>query len=201
MENRKRSDSPEDVSRLLAQLAEIHAGIAGIQAERRRLVDDVQGRRGDARFSIMRVETEEQRLIAHRSQAAGSREADDPKLGPLTAALETEKATHVQQVEEYGAALQAAAGERTRLRRDAQALEKRRADLAHALPRVFARAYGELLAQGVVDPIVDVGSGACVCGCALDPAHEVLPTSCEDCDRLLIVGSASHTRDGGEPQR
>ena len=201
MESRKRSDSPEDVSRLLAQLAEIHADIARIQVERRRLVDDVQGRRGHARFSVMRVEKEKQRLIAHRSAAAAVRDTEDPKLKAQAAALETEKASHVQQVEEYGAALEAAAGERARLRRDAQALEKKRVEIAHALPRVYARGYGELLAQGVADPIIDVASGACVCGCTLDLAQEVLPTSCESCDRLLIAGSASHAREGGEPQR
>lgn len=194
MESRKRSDSPEDVSRLLAQLAEIHAEIARIQTERRRVVADVQGRRGHARFSVMRVEKEKQRLIARRSAAAAVRDADDAKLKAMTAALETEKASHVQQVEEYGAALEAAASERARLRKDAQALEKRRAELAHALPRVYARGYGELLAQGVPDPIVDVAGGGCVCGCAIDPEHEVLPTSCEDCDRLLIAASVAQAR-------
>jgi hypothetical protein len=201
MESRKRSDSPEEVSSLLARLSEVHADMARILVERRRLVDHVQGRRGHARFSIMRVENEKQRLIAHRSAAAAVRDADDPRLKAQAAALETEKATHVQQVEEYGAALQAAADARARLGKDAQALEKQRADLAHGLPRVYARAYAELLAKGVPDPIVDVRGGACACGCAVDPAHEVLPTSCEGCDRLLIVGSASHAREGGERQR
>ncbi len=200
MESRKRSDSP-DVNRLLAQLAEIHVEIARIQVERRRVVDDVQGRRGHARGSIMRVEKEKQRLIARRSAAAAVRETDDTKLKALAVALETEKATHVQQVERYGAALQAAEDARARLRKDAQALEKQRAELAHTLPRVYARAYGELLAQGVPDPIVHVGSGACVCGCALDPEHELLPTSCEGCERLLIAGSSSQLREGGEPQK
>ena len=175
--------------------------IARIQVERRRVVDDVQGRRGHARGSIMRVEKEKQRLIARRSEAAAVRDTDDAKLKAMTAALETEKASHVQQVEEYGAALEAAASERARLRKDAQALEKKRAELAHTLPRVYARAYGELLAQGVPDPIVHVGSGACVCGCALDPEHELLPTSCEGCERLLIAGSSSQLREGGEPQK
>jgi hypothetical protein len=199
MESRKRSDSPEDVSRLLAQLAEVHLDIARIQAERTRLVDEVQGRRGHARGSIMRVERQKQRLVARRSREAPGQEADEAKLSALAAALETEKATHVQQVEEYGAALAAAANARARLRKESQALEKKRADLAHALPRVYARGYAALLAQGVPDPIVDVSGGACVCGCAVDTAYEVLPTSCESCERLLIVGGASPA--GGEPQR
>jgi predicted nucleic acid-binding Zn-ribbon protein len=199
MESRKRSDSPEDVSQLLAQLAEVHAGIARIQVERRRVIDDVQGRRGHARGSIMRVEKEKQRLIARRSAAAAVRDTEDPKLKAQAAALETEKASHVQQVEEYGAALEAAAGERARLRKEGQALEKKRADLAHGLPRVYARAYAGLVTQGIPDPIVDVSGGACVCGCAVDPAHEVLPTSCESCDRLLIAGGAPPA--GGNQQR
>ncbi len=199
MESRKRSDSPQDVSRLLAQLAEIHAETARIQAERKRLVDEVQGRRGHARGSIMRVEKQQQRLVARRSATVAGQEPDEAKLKALAAALETEKATHVQQVEEYGAALAAAAAARARLRKESQALEKKRADLAHTLPRVYARGYAELLAQGVPDPIVDVSGGACVCGCAIDVLHEVLPTSCESCDRLLIVGGASPS--GGEPQR
>jgi len=201
MESRRGSDSPEEVSRLLAALAGIHADMARIQAERRRLVEDVQTRRGDARFSIMRVETEQQRLVARRSAAAAVRDADDTKLTAQATALETEKASHVQQVEEYGAALQAAASERVRLRKDSQALEKRRSEHAHALPRVYARAYDALVAEGVPDPIVDVGGGSCVCGCALDLAHEELPTSCESCDRLLIAGSATHASPGSEPAR
>jgi hypothetical protein len=196
MESRKRSDP--DVGRLLARLAEIHAGIARIQGERRRLVDEVQGRRGHARGSIMRVQKETQRLVTRRSLAAGG-DTDEAKLKALAAALETEKATHVQQVEEYGAALQAAASARAQLRKEAQALEKQRADLAQALPRVYARGYGELVAQGVLEPIVDVSGGACVCGCTVDLAHEVLPTSCESCDRLLIAGAAVHA--GGDPQK
>jgi hypothetical protein len=199
MEGRKRSE--QDVAGLLAQLAEIHAGIARIQVERRRLVDEVQGRRGHARGSIMRVETETQRLVARRSLAVTGQDADEAKLKALAAALETEKATHVQQVEEYGSALQAAASARARLRKDAQALEKQRADLAQVLPRVYARGYGELVAQGVPDPIVDVSDGACVCGCTVDLAHEVLPTSCESCDRLLIAGGAAPAHDGGDPQQ
>jgi hypothetical protein len=199
MERRKQSERPEDVSTLLAQLAEVHAGLSGIQVERRRLIADVQGRRGHARFSSMRVQNEEQRLVVRRSLAG--READESKLTALTASLATEKASHVQQVEEYGAALAAVAGERARLRKDVQALEKKRADLAHALPRVYARAYGKLVAQGVGDPIVDVGGGACVCGCAIDLAEEVMPTSCESCDRLLIAVGSSLAGGGGEPPR
>ncbi len=201
MESRKRSDGPEEVSRLLAQLAEIHADIARIHVERRRLVDDVQGRRGHARGSIMRLERQKSRLVARRSLAASGQDADEAKLKALAAALETEKASHVQQVEEYGAALQAAAKERARLRKESQALDKKRADLAHALPRVYAHGYAELLSQGILDPIVDVSAGACVCGCAIDPAHELMPTSCEGCDRLLIAGGVSSARTGGEPQR
>jgi predicted nucleic acid-binding Zn-ribbon protein len=198
MEGRKRSE--QDVAGLLAQLAGIHAGIARIQVERRRLVDEVQGRRGHARGSIMRFEKETQRLVARRSLAAGH-EVDEAKLKALAAVVETEKATHVQQVEEYGAALQAAASARARLRKDAQALEKQRTDLAQVLPRVYARGYGELVAQGVPDPIVDVSGGACICGFPVDLAHEVLPTSCEGCDRLLIAGGAESAHDGGDPQK
>ncbi len=198
MESRKRNDSPEEVSRRLAQLAEIHAQLARLQAERKRLVAEVQGRRGHARHSIMQVEKNERRLVARRSNAGTDGDTDEAKLAALAAALETEKASHVRQVAEYGAALQAEASARSRLRRDAQALEKRRSEEAQALPRIYARAYGELVAQGVLDPIVAVSGGACVCGFAIGPQEE-LPTSCESCDRLLIAGDP--VRAESEPAR
>ncbi len=200
MESQRRGDSPEDVSSLLAQLAEVHLDLAGIQSQRRRVIAEVQGRRGDARFSIMRVEKDEQRLIARRSRVPGQ-EVDQAKLDALAADLAAEKATHVQQVEDYQAALQAAVEERARLRKEAQDLEKKRADLARALPRVYARAYGELLKQSVADPIVDVAGGACVCGSPIDVAQELLPTSCESCERLLIVDRAGSAREQGEPRK
>ncbi len=193
MDDRERGERTEDASRVLSRLVEVHKGLAAIQSERRRLVADVQGRRGDARHSVMRVEDQRRRLVVRRSRAV---EADE-KLESLAAAVENEKAAHEREVAEYGAALRAAAEARTKLRREAQELEKRRADLARALPRIYARAYAALLAQGIADPIVDVSGGVCSCGHALDRSREVFPTSCEDCERLLILSEGAGSTASG----
>ncbi len=196
MEERTPDEAARETNRILSALAEVHTGLAAIQKERRRLVEDVQGHRGEARHSRMRVEDERRRLVARRSRASQG-EIDEAKLQSLAAAIDNEQAALLKEVAEYGTALHTLADARARLRRQAQDLEKRRSELARGLPRVFARAYGDLLAQGIADPIVDLhGREGCVCGRRLDRSREVFPTTCESCDRLMILGEAASS--GGE---